>query len=44
MVTGEARGSQPGVPLSKLKGDGTPGSFGGADGPGVRVGGGGGVR
>ena len=38
-VTRETRGSRPGVPLNKSRGDGTPGSFGGAGGPGVRVGG-----
>ena len=38
-VTRETRGSRPGVPLNKSIGDGTPGSFGGAGVPGVRVGG-----
>ena len=38
-LTGETRGSRPGVPLNKSRGDGTPGSFGEAGGPGVRVGG-----
>ena len=36
---GETRGNQPGVPLNKSIGDGSPGSFGRAGGPGVRVGG-----
>ena len=38
-VTGETRGSRPGVPLNKLIGNGTSGSVGRAGGPGVRVGG-----
>ena len=38
-VTGETRGSRPGVPLNKSIGDGTSGSVGRAGGPGVRVGG-----
>ena len=38
-VTEETRGNQPGVPLNKSIGDGTPGTFGRAGGPGVRVGG-----
>ena len=37
-VTGETRGSRPGVPLNKLIGSGTSGSVGRAGGPGVRVG------
>ena len=37
-VTGETRGSRPGVPLNKLIGNGTSGSVGRAGGPGVRVG------
>ena len=37
-VTGETRGSRPGVPLNKSIGDGTSGSVGRAGGPGVRVG------
>ena len=37
-VTGETRGSRPGVPLKKLIGNGTSGSVGRAGGPGVRVG------
>ena len=38
-VTGETRGSRPGVPLNKSIGDGTSGSVGRAGGPSVGVGG-----
>ena len=37
-LTGETRGSRPGVPLNKFIGNGTSGSVGRAGGPGVRVG------